>query len=266
MKLCITAAAVFGPAGFTDLPLERPGRVDDLLLSESLALRGLRPLSRTARLAMAVAARVLPPASATGPGDAVVLGSSRSSVAPLAEFVQVAAELGANQVFPMAFPNTVVSVHAGYVATLLGCSGPVLAPCGEHTGLEAMVEACALLEGGRADRVLAIGADAAEPTVLAAAPDAAEGAASILVSGHPDSDGCLAEITHWWSGSGYADLPGDVRPDCPADGSLGYGAAHGASMVAAAALAVAAAGRPRTVVGRCGVRGVAAFRLEPVAG
>ena len=55
----VTAAAVFGPSGFTSSGLGPPGLVPDELLASSLTLRGLRPLSRTARLAMvAAAARV----------------------------------------------------------------------------------------------------------------------------------------------------------------------------------------------------------------
>lgn len=254
-------AAVFGPDGFTSGELERPGAVPDELLAESLVMRGLRPLSRTARLAMVAAARVLPPGSETGARDAVVLGSARSSVAPLAAFVQVAAEHGADQVFPMAFPNTVVSVHVGYVATLLGCTGPALTVCGEHAGLEAVVQACGLLATGRADRVLAIGADAAEPTVLAGDPDAAEGAAAVRLSAAQEGDGCLAAITGYWTALSYDDLPDDVRAAVQSPAHDRFGAAAGAARVAAAAFAVAADGRPRTVVGPSGVRGVAAIRL-----
>jgi Beta-ketoacyl synthase, N-terminal domain len=257
----VSAAAVFGPEGFVDTELGRPGLVTDELLADALVLRGLRPLSRTARLAMSVAARVLPPGTETGPHDALVLGSARSSVAPLADFVQVAAEHGADRVFPMAFPNTVVSVHVGYVATLLGCTGPALTLCGEHAGLEAVVEACGLLSAGRADRVLAIAADAAEPTVLAGHPDAAEGAAAIRLSTAPEGGGSLAAITGCWTAASLDQLPEEVRSSWAADAADRFGAAAGASRVAAAALAVAADGRSRTVVGPSGVRGVAAIRL-----
>ena len=250
MTAYVTAAAVFGPGGFTDDELGHPGAVADDLLAESLVMRGLRPLSRTARLAMVAAARVLPVGSETGDRDAVVLGSARSSVAPLAEFVQVAAEHGADQVFPMAFPNTVVSVHVGYVATLLGCTGPALTVCGAHAGLEAVIQACGLLASNRADRVLAIGADGAEPTVLSGDPDAAEGAAALRLSAVKEEN-CLAAITGCWTAPSHDGLPEHER----------FGAAAGAARVAAAALAVAADGRSRTVAGPSGVRGVAVVRL-----
>jgi beta-ketoacyl synthase-like protein len=258
----VTAAAIFGPSGWSPSGLGAPGRVPDELLASSLALRGLRPLSRTARLAMVAAAAAWPAESSRADGDGVVLGSARSSVAPLAEFVQVAAEHGPDQVFPMAFPNTVVSVHVGYVATLLGITGPAVAVCGEHAGLEAVVQACALLSAGRAERVLAIGADSAEPTVLSGDPGAAEGAAAVRLSSVPSPE-CLAEVTGCWTAATYDDLPPDVRP---ADDSVApdrFGAASGAARVAAAALAMSSDRRPRTVVGPSGVRGVAAVRLEP---
>ena len=246
MTAYVTAADVFGD--LTDV-------VPDDVLDAALTLRGLRPLSRTARLAMVAAARVLPPGSVTGARDGVVLGSARSSVAPLAAFVQVAAEHGADQVFPMAFPGTVVSVHVGYLAALLGLRGPAVAVCGEHSGLEAVVEAHALLEAGRADRVLALGADAAEDTVRAALPGAGEGAAALRLSSSPEADGCLAVVTGCWTGRSRGDLPlaTDLAPS---------GAPEGAAAVVAAVLGVAADGRGRTVVGRSGVRGWAAVRVE----
>jgi len=257
----VTAAAVFGPSGFSS-DLGSGGLMSDDLLASSLQLRGLRPLSRTARLAMVAAAVVWPPDSSPDARDAVVLGSARSSMAPLAEFVQVAAEHGPDQVFPMAFPNTVVSVHVGYVATLLGITGPAVAVCGEHAGLESVVESLALLAAGRADRVLSIGADSAEPTVLAGDPGAAEGAAALRLSTVAEAT-CLAEVTGWWTAPAYDALPAGVRLAAPPVAGR-FGAGSGAALVAGAALAVAADGRARTVAGPSGVRGAAAVRLEAV--
>jgi hypothetical protein len=212
---------------------------------------------------MVAAAAVWPPDASPDERDAVVLGSARSSVAPLAEFVQVAAEHGPDQVFPMAFPNTVVSVHVGYVATLLGITGPAVAVCGEHAGLEAVVEAMSLLTAGRADRALALGADAAEPTVRSGDPTAAEGSAAVRLSAVRESM-CLAEVTGCWTAATYDDLPSAVRPASESVASDRFGAASGAARVATAALAVCADGRERIVVGPSGVRGVAAVSLASV--
>lgn len=260
MTVFLSDAAIFGPTGFTDAL--RDGRVPDEVVADALTMRGLRPLSRTARLAMAVAARVRP--GEPGRRDAVVFGSAWSSVDPLASFVQVAAERGADQVFPMAFPNTVPSVHAGYVATLLGCTGPVVTLCGRSAGLEAIVEGVALLEAGRADRVLAIGADAAEPTVVAARPDSSEGAAAVRLSSRPE-ESCLAVVTGCWTATSLERLPVEARAgrtrcvETPERGGAGVGAAT----VAAAARGAATRSDQLTLVGRVGVRGVAALRIEP---
>jgi len=265
----VTAAAALWPGGrgISGL-LDAPGRaasatVADDELAAALVLRGLRPLSRTARLAMVVAADVWPPGSAPSARAAVVLGSAWASVGPLAEFVQVAAAEGADRVFPMAFPNTVASVHAGYVATLLGLCGPNVSVCGPAAGLEAVVEGLSLLEAGRADLVLAIGADAAEPTLCAAHPDATEAAGAVRLS-RTREGAALAEVTGWWSTPHGEDLPEpSAGPDLAA--ILGpCAAALGVVEVGAAAYLVARTGLPRVVTGRCGVRGHAAVRLAPV--
>lgn len=275
MKAFVTAVAAFGPGG-AGLDGVTDGCIDDDALAGALTLRGLRPLSRTARLAMVAAAGVLPPGSPTGPGDGVVLGSAWSSTGPLADFVQVAAEHGPAGVFPMAFPNTVVSVHPGHVATLLGLGGPSVAVCGEHAGLEAALEAVSLLERGRAERVLALAADAAEPVVRAARPEASEGACALRLSAGPEADGCLAVLTGAWAAARPEELPPEVRWDSPTRlgpsgppegrtrvGVSRPGAVHGLLSVARAVEQVAREGREVVVVGRSGVRGVAALRLEP---
>jgi hypothetical protein len=263
MNVFVTAVAGFGPGG---AGLEvTPGCVPDETLASGLTLRGLRPLSRAARLAMAAAAQVLPPGSPAGERDAVVLGSAWASVDPLADFVRVAAREGEDRVFPMAFPNTVVSVHAGYVGSLLGLTGPVLAPCGPHAGLEAVLEAVRLLAHGRADRVLAVGAEASGGVVAAASPSTGEAAAALRLSRTREADGCRAVITRCWTAARSEDLPPEVGdgevwveedPPCP-------GAASGALAVARAVDRVATGGSTLTVVGRAGVRGVAAVRVTP---
>jgi hypothetical protein len=244
--------------------------VTDETLAAGLTLRGLRPLSRTARLAMAAAAQVLPPGSPAGDRDAVVLGSAWASVDPLADFVRVAAREGEDRVFPMAFPNTVVSVHAGYVGALLGLTGPVVAPCGPHAGLEAVLEAVRLLENGRADRALAIGAEASGGVVATASPSTGEAAAALRLSRSREADGCRAVITGCWAAARSEDLPAEVREGEVWDSGVGdgggvpcLGAASGALAVARAVEHVATHGSALTLLGRAGVRGVAAVRVVP---
>lgn len=260
MKAWVTGVAGFGPDGTgTDV---RPGEVADDVLAAALSLRGLRPLSRTARLAMVAAAEVFAPGTPAGARDGVVLGSAWASVDPLADFVRVAARDGEDRVFPMAFPNTVTSVHAGYVATLLGLTGPAVSPCGPHAGLEAVVEALALLDSGRADRVLAVGAEARGAVVAAAAPRHGDAAAALRLSGTPEADGAAAVVTGCWTARDRGALPGDaLRSATWVDEPL-LGAAAGALAVARAVEHVALGGGTVVVAGRCGVRGVAAVRVE----
>jgi hypothetical protein len=275
----LTAASAFWPGGrgveaLRDAAAPASTRViGDDALEEALRLRGLRPLSRTARLAMAVSADVWPPDLFTSSRDAVVLGSAWASVGPLADFVQVAAAEGPRHVFPMAFPNAVASVHAGYIATLLGLSGPNISVCGEAAGLEAVLEGLALVQSGRADRVLAVGAEAAEPTVRAARPEASEAAGAVRLSRNRE-DRALAVVTGWWSAAGPEDLPAfpAEESDLADPGHAGLagilgpcGAALGVLQVATAAAAVAESGLPRVVAGRSGVRGYAAVQLGPVS-
>ena len=259
MKAFVSATATF-PA--------RPGeQVTEELLTGALSMRGLRPLSRTARLAMVAAAEVFHPESPAGDRTGVVLGSAWSSVGPLAEFVQVAAEHGPDRVFPMAFPNTVVSVHAGYVAALLGITGPVATVCGEHSGLEAVVEAVSWLDGGRADRVCALGVEAAEAVTRAARPGQAESAAAVRLSVDPEDMGCLAVVTDCRLAPDISGFPAALRRDAVESrelaGEPGLGATAGTLAFARAAALVGRDRAPVLLVGRSGVRGVAALRLEP---
>ncbi|HZJ05082.1 MAG TPA: beta-ketoacyl synthase N-terminal-like domain-containing protein [Nocardioidaceae bacterium] len=241
-----------------------PKTVPDHDLASALTLRGLRPLSRTARLAMVAAADVWPPGTPGTSRDAVVLGSRWSSSGPLAEFVQVAAAEGADRVFPMAFPNTVASVHAGYVATLLGLTGPVVTACGEAAGMEAVIEGLSLIAGGRADRVLAIGADAAEEAVATTRPNATEASGAVRISRLTEGDP-VAVVADWWVGATPQDLPSQAVDGSPHLELVGdCGAALGALRVAVAAHLASRERRPVFVLGSCGVRGVAALRLDPV--
>ena len=267
----VTAASAFWPGGRgveSVLGTPVPGRsrkVADEDLASALTLRGLRPLSRTARLAMVAAADVWPPGTSTTPADGVVFGSRWASSGPLADFVQVAAAHGADRVFPMAFPNTVVSVHAGYVASMLGLTGPVVSLCGEAAGLESVVEGLCLIAAQRADRVLSVGADAAEAAVALARPDAAEAAGAVRLS-RTREENALAVIGGWWVAARAEDLPEQAGcagfPDL-LEGLGDCGAARGVLRFAAAADLVRREGHPVVMSGRCGVRGVAAVRIDP---
>jgi hypothetical protein len=259
------------------------GRVPDEVLAEALTMRGLRPLSRTARLAMVAAAQAWESAGvgSTGSGsaasgsarDAVVFGSRWASVGPLADFVRVAVAEGPDQVFPMAFPNTVASVHGGYVASLLGLGGPNVSVCGPAAGFEAVVEGVALLSAGRADRVLAVAAEALDPVVEAgtAGPSPrgeAAGALRLARRAWPDARlAPLAAVLDARVAATAAELPGvPAGQRWCADVQRVTGcceAADGMLHLVGAAEAVRRTGRILTVIGDCGVRGAAAITLGP---
>jgi hypothetical protein len=165
--------------------------VPDGELAAAITVRGARPLARAAKLALVASLRALgdePRPSEPDPRAAVVLGTRGASLLPLAEFVGVANTQGPARVFPMAFPNTVASVHAGYLSTLLGRSGPVLTLCGSGAGLEALLEAALMIARGDADDVLACVADETlpDPTGLPG-----EGAAAVWLRREDETAGPL---------------------------------------------------------------------------
>ncbi len=252
-----------------------PPRFSDDALAAALAMRGLRPLSRTARLAMVAAVDVWPSTGASTSRDAIVLGSRWAGVEPLADFVRQAATHGPDMVFPMAFPNTVASVHAGYVAILLGIPGANVSVCGRESGREAFARGVALIEADRADRVLVLAADAAEPAVVAGDSLAAEGAAAVLLIGPGASldehRRPLARVASW--GVERPD-PGERQRAPTARGNgmdaalhrvVGEcGAAAGLLALALAAREVAGTGESRQPSGPCGVRGHLSVTLSPL--
>lgn len=171
--------------------VENPGRY--------LTMRGLRPLSRTSHLAaIAAAAAVGHPGR---PGSvperqAVVLGTQWGSLEPLAEFDREAVRDGPRLANPAAFPNVVANAHAGYLGILFDRAGPNATVCGRGAGLEALELGLDLLALGRAETVLAGGAEAPGETLLRGLArangreprDAGEGAGFLLLAAGPLED------------------------------------------------------------------------------
>lgn len=242
--------------------------VADDELAAAITVRGARPLARAARLALAASLRALADEQRLpdepDPRAAVVLGTRGASLLPLAEFAHVADAQGPTRVFPMSFPNTVASVHAGYLCTLLRRSGPVLTLCGPGAGLEALLEAALIVATGAADDVLAVETDEAVPGLV---DGVGEGAAAVR----------LGRGAGWAPGAGGEASPRHppllrVRsiatgggPDELRLGPDGPGAAPTLQGGLSDVARLAAAGLPGrlTVTGRLGVRGSAAVLLEP---
>lgn len=124
-----------------------------------------RPLDRTGRLAVAAAALAL---EAGGWGPEVrrerrmglVLGTMFGSVRTIAEFDRRALTAGPNYVKPFDFANSVINAAAGQAAIWHGLPGVnATVAGGTGAGVQALAHGADLVASGRAEAVLAGGAD-----------------------------------------------------------------------------------------------------------
>lgn len=136
--------------------------------------RNLRPLDRTSRLLVVAAQLALADSGwaaggqlrQTGtPGGAaaevgLVVGTTFCSVRTIAEFDRRALRLGPTHASPLDFANSVINAATGQAAIWHGLRGvnSTLAG-GEASGLQAIAQAAELVRAGRADAVLAGGAE-----------------------------------------------------------------------------------------------------------
>jgi 3-oxoacyl-[acyl-carrier-protein] synthase II len=134
--------------------------------------RNLRPLDRTSRL-LVVAAQLALADSGWAPGGqprpagtqpaaevGLVVGTTFCSVRTIAEFDRRALRLGPTHASPLDFANSVINAAAGQAAIWHGLRGvnSTLAG-GEASGLQAIAQATELIRAGRAEAVLAGGAE-----------------------------------------------------------------------------------------------------------
>jgi 3-oxoacyl-(acyl-carrier-protein) synthase len=130
-----------------------------------LGERNLRPVDRTARLLLVAAQQALESSGWTAERRAqheigLVLGTVFCSVRTIAEFDRRAVQLGPSYASPLDFANSVINAAAGQAAIwhdLRGVNSTVAA--GEASGLLALAYAADLIRSGRADAVLAGGAE-----------------------------------------------------------------------------------------------------------
>jgi 3-oxoacyl-[acyl-carrier-protein] synthase II len=132
--------------------------------------RNLRPLDRTSRLLVVAAQLALADSGRGGremraearPDDEVglVVGTTFCSVRTIAEFDRRGLRLGPNHASPLDFANSVINAAAGQAAIWHGLRGvnSTLA-AGEASGLLAITQAAELVRNGRADALLAGGAE-----------------------------------------------------------------------------------------------------------
>lgn len=148
-----------------DLGPARAGEIRPFDPQVYLGDRNLRPVDRTARLLLIAAQQALESSGWTAEMRAqrevgLVLGTTFCSVHTIAEFDRRALQLGPSYASPMDFANSVINAAAGQAAIwhgLRGVNSTVAA--GEASGLVAIAYAADLIRSGRADALLAAGAE-----------------------------------------------------------------------------------------------------------
>jgi len=129
------------------------------------AERNVRPLDRLSRLVAAAAGRALADAGWTpdlvaGRGVGLVLGTMFCGIHTIAEFDRRGITRGPSYISPLDFANTVINAAAGQTAIWHGLTGVNSTIAGgASSGLQALAVATDLIRSGRADAVLAGGAD-----------------------------------------------------------------------------------------------------------
>jgi 3-oxoacyl-[acyl-carrier-protein] synthase II len=132
---------------------------------EYLGERNLRPVDRTSRLLLAAAQRALEESGWTPELRAarevgLVLGTTFCSVKTIAEFDRRGLQLGPSHVSPLDFANSVINAAAGQTAIWHGLRGVnSTLSAGEASGLLAIATGAGMIGSGRAEALLAGGAE-----------------------------------------------------------------------------------------------------------
>jgi 3-oxoacyl-[acyl-carrier-protein] synthase II len=153
---------IFDPA-----PLARPvgAQVRDFDAKRYLGQKNMRPLDRTARLVVTAAHLALGDGRWSVEARAehevgLVLGTMYGSVRTIAEFDRRAIEEGPIYASPLDFANTVINAAAGQTSIWLGLRGlNSTIATSQTSGLRAIAYAAGFIESGRADVLLAGGAE-----------------------------------------------------------------------------------------------------------
>ena len=143
----------------------RAGEIRPFDARAYLGDRNLRPVDRTSRLLLVAAGQALASAGWTPERldereVGLVLGTTFCSVRTIAEFDRRGQQLGPGYASPMDFANSVINAAAGQAAIwhrLRGVNSTLSG--GEASGLMAIAYAADLIAGGRADALLAGGAE-----------------------------------------------------------------------------------------------------------
>ncbi len=136
--------------------------IEGFNIREHLDRRGLKDLSRTSQLACAAAAPLAAALEGVPPSQVgVVLGSCWGSLSTVVDFEWETCTVPVRLVNPLLFAETVSNVPAGQVSIQFGWSAfNLTVSSGSASGLAAIREGAELLSSGRAQAVVAGGADA----------------------------------------------------------------------------------------------------------
>jgi 3-oxoacyl-(acyl-carrier-protein) synthase len=146
--------------------ISRPaGEIRPFEPRDYLGDRNLRPVDRTARLLLVATQQALEASGWTAEMRAarevgLILGTMFCSVRTIAEFDRRAVQLGPSYASPLDFANSVINAAAGQAAiwhNLRGINSTVTG--GEASGLLALAYAMDLIGHGRAEALLACGAE-----------------------------------------------------------------------------------------------------------
>lgn len=143
----------------------RAGQIHPFEPQAYLGERNLRPVDRTSRLLLVAAQAALESSGWTPELRAerevgLVLGTTFCSIKTIAEFDRRNVQLGPSYASPLDFANSVINAAAGQAAiwhNLRGVNSTVAG--GEAAGLLAIANAADLIASGRADALLAGGAE-----------------------------------------------------------------------------------------------------------
>ncbi|MCH9647062.1 MAG: beta-ketoacyl-[acyl-carrier-protein] synthase family protein [Deltaproteobacteria bacterium] len=141
------------------------GEIHEFSARHYLTSGNLRPLDRTAQLATVAALRALEEAGFTAElrqqqDVGLVLGTLFGSVHTISAFDRRALEAGPKYAKPLDFANSVINAAAGQTAIWHDLRGVNSTICsGSPSGLQAIAYAADLIQTGRADTLLAGGAD-----------------------------------------------------------------------------------------------------------
>ncbi|HEX4567800.1 MAG TPA: beta-ketoacyl synthase N-terminal-like domain-containing protein [Vicinamibacterales bacterium] len=156
------APTVFDP---TMVPGQLVAEVPDFAPEPYVRAGNIRPLDRTGRLALVAAELALADSgwdanARAGQPIGLILGTMFCSVRTIGEFDRRGLQAGPQFVSPMDFSNTVLNAAAGQVAIwhrLTGVNSTVAA--GAASGVQALGYAAELIRAGRADVLVAGGAE-----------------------------------------------------------------------------------------------------------